>query len=164
LPLPSSYLVTSLSTSPQVDPAAPQVVTVTINKGAAIRGGYYRVTIKSGGIEDVAGNALDGEFYGDFPSGNNQAGGNFVANLNSIHNTVEPPLPVTSSASPLIPPGTKPKATSIPTVHAQVVTKTAVKSETTLGLESKTRVIHGKAKPKVTVASTRKKSALRPLI
>jgi hypothetical protein len=37
--------------------------------------------VVSGGIRDVAGNALDGEFNGSFPSGNGQPGGDFFAKL-----------------------------------------------------------------------------------
>jgi hypothetical protein len=42
----------------------------------------YRVTLRGGApaaILDLAGNALDGEFSGSFPSGNGSAGGDFVA-------------------------------------------------------------------------------------
>jgi hypothetical protein len=130
---------------------APQVVEVSINKNQAIRGGSYRFTVKSGGIEDVAGNALDGEFYGNFPSGNNQAGGNFVANLDNVHDRVQPPLPVTTTASPLTPAGVKPTANSVPTVPAETVHKTTVKTPTP---ETKPEVLLGKAKPKVKVTAS----------
>jgi hypothetical protein len=52
------------------------------------------------GIQDVAGNALDGEFYGKFPSGNNIPGGNFVALVDAIHNKIFPPQPLTSTSPP----------------------------------------------------------------
>jgi hypothetical protein len=56
-------------------------------------------------VQDGAGNALDGEFYGGFPSGNNVAGGNFVARVNYIHGIGSPPQPQFSSASPITPLG-----------------------------------------------------------
>ena len=62
-------------------------------------GGFTR------GVEDVAGNALDGEFYGFFPSGNQQPGGDFVAELDAVHNTIFSPLPVNGFATPNVPPG-----------------------------------------------------------
>jgi len=42
--------------------------------------------MKSGGITDTAGNALDGEFYGFEPSGNHKPGGDFQALLIANHN------------------------------------------------------------------------------
>ncbi len=115
--LAPSYVITGVTTSPQLSPTATQTVTLTIDNGRPIPGGFYRITIRSGGIEDVAGNALDGTFYGYLPSGNNRPGGDFVANLSSVHNTILPPLPVGTSVSPLNPPGTRPVATRIPTVR-----------------------------------------------
>ncbi len=119
LPSADGYVVTGLSTSPQTVPTDPQTVEVSIDGNRPIRGGFYLFTIRSGGIEDVAGNALDGEFYGYFPSGNNLPGGNFIADLDSVHNTVLPPLAVGSTSSPLTPPGTLPTTTFIPTVNAR---------------------------------------------
>jgi hypothetical protein len=37
------------------------------------------------GITDVAGNPLDGEFFGRFPSGNGVRGGDFVAIVDAVH-------------------------------------------------------------------------------
>ncbi len=125
--LAAGYRITGLRTSPQVDPVAPQVVVGTVNRGQAIPGGFYRLTILSGGIEDVAGNALDGEFYGYFPSGNNRPGGNFVADLNGVHTVTLPPLPDGSSASPLISPGRRPTATVVPALaSARIASQTPV--------------------------------------
>jgi hypothetical protein len=56
-----------------------QVVTLLINKGKRLQPGTYVVKALSGGITDVAGNNLDGEFNGKFVSGNGTAGGNFGA-------------------------------------------------------------------------------------
>jgi hypothetical protein len=65
-------------------------------------------TVRSGGVRDIAGNALDGEFYGFFPSGNNVPGGDFVARLDAIHRLILPAQTVVGTASPVTPPGTKP--------------------------------------------------------
>ena len=101
------FLVTSLAVSPPTGPTAPQAVTLTVNGGRPIPGGRYVLTVRSGGIEDVAGNALDGEFYGFFPSGNNKPGGDFVAGLDAVHSVVFSPLPIQNGfATPLNPPGT----------------------------------------------------------
>jgi hypothetical protein len=57
-------------------------VTFTVSTS---RGRKHPATISldivSGGVRDVAGNALDGEFHGTFPSGNGQPGGDFVTPL-----------------------------------------------------------------------------------
>ncbi|MDE2507750.1 MAG: toll/interleukin-1 receptor domain-containing protein, partial [Planctomycetota bacterium] len=95
LPIGAKFLVTSLTTAQPADPTAPQVVYGVVNDGATLRGGLYTFTILSGtaatgigattgttGVEDIAGNALDGEFYGNFPTGNNQPGGDFIARIN----------------------------------------------------------------------------------
>ena len=58
-------------------PTDPVVVNVVFNNGHTFRGGKYEVVIDSGtgdaGIQDVAGNALDGNFYGTFPTGDGLA-------------------------------------------------------------------------------------------
>jgi hypothetical protein len=43
--------------------------------------GRYRFQVRSGGVVDRAGNALDGEFTGSLPSGDGVSGGNFIADL-----------------------------------------------------------------------------------
>ncbi|MDG3006021.1 beta strand repeat-containing protein [Paludisphaera mucosa] len=90
---PSQWLVGPIGISPATT-FGPQATTLILNGGTSIRGGVYQLVIRSRtsafatGIQDVAGNALDGEFFGAFPSGNNVAGGDFVARLDSIHNRV----------------------------------------------------------------------------
>ena len=69
------------------------------------------------GIRDVAGNSLDGEFYGFFPSGNNLVGGNFVAGLNAVHNTIFAPKTIIGHATPVSPPGTPATGSTIPTAN-----------------------------------------------
>jgi hypothetical protein len=115
----TAYQVTSIfARSTAADPESEAIL--TINNGKPLRGGIYTLTILSGdgatGVRDVAGNALDGEFYGTFPSGNNVPGGNFVAEIDTIHNVIFAPKSVIGYASPIAP-GFKPTATIIPTVN-----------------------------------------------
>jgi large repetitive protein len=112
---PFSLLVTALTTTG--GPTGPVSVAVTLNHGARLRGGRFLLDIHSNnlsGIEDIAGNALDGEFYGFFPSGNNIPGGDFVAQLDSIHHKVFPPSTTIGTASPLTAPGTRPPTLFLP--------------------------------------------------
>ena len=95
------------------------------------RGGKYEVIIDSGtgdtGIQDVAGNALDGNFYGPFPTGDGLAGGNFVAEIYTFHNVVLPYVPI---ANGYVPPaaGIDPPAGS---THAGKIRKLAVDHKAT---------------------------------
>jgi hypothetical protein len=53
----------------------------------------------------VAGNALDGEFYGPgSASGNGIPGGDFIANFNNYHNITNPPATVIGIPHPNDPP------------------------------------------------------------
>jgi hypothetical protein len=128
----ASYMLTKVGTSKHflvnvisqsVNAAAgTDTVTLLINDGRQLRGGNYTFTIfaASGGvgIRDLAGNPLDGVFYGFFPSGNNAPGGsNFVALLNAVHHQIFPPATVVGHASPVVPPGTPATGTTIPTAN-----------------------------------------------
>ena len=112
-----TYLVNVLAVTPGGPTDARQVV-ATINKGHSIRGGHYLFTvyaenaIKKSGIQDIAGNALDGEFYGFFPSGNNVRGGDFEARIYAVHHVIYSPLTTVGEATPVVPPGQK-----LPPVH-----------------------------------------------
>jgi hypothetical protein len=78
------FVVTRVTTTASTDPSAPQQVALTINHGQSLPAGTYLLKIASGGVDgvtDVAGNALDGEYYGSFPSGNGRPGGNFAARI-----------------------------------------------------------------------------------
>jgi Bacterial Ig-like domain len=90
------FVVTSISVSPQVSPTAPQVVILTFNNGKRLRGLDYVIRVIAGGVSDLATNALDGEFLGVFPSGDRHPGGDFVARLDSVHNTIYPAAPPTA--------------------------------------------------------------------
>jgi hypothetical protein len=122
----SPYFVTSLTASPAALPTDPQTVAVSIKNGRYLPGGRYLLTVDSArgtgtlagnGIRDVAGNALDGEFYGFFRSGNNKPGGDFVAGLDAIQRTVFAPAPAGNGyATPVNPPGTPATGKKIPVV------------------------------------------------
>jgi hypothetical protein len=101
------FLFTSLTAMPSGGPTTPQTVVGVINHNMVLRGGNYTVTITSGGITDVAGNALDGEFYGYVPSGNGHPGGDFVAVIDTVHNRILSPLPLKGFATPNVPPGSQ---------------------------------------------------------
>ena len=119
-PRVGKYRVNVISDTPGTTTGT-QTVTLSINGGKYIKGGWYFFTIYSAspsdltGVQDIAGNALDGEFYGYFPSGNNHPGGNFVAQLTAIHHTIFAPSTVVGNASPVSPPGTKEGNTIVPT-------------------------------------------------
>jgi hypothetical protein len=95
---PKLILPTGISTSSDGVATDPVVVTVVFNDGHSMRGGNYEVTIDSGtgnqGIEDVAGNALSGDYYGTFPTGDGLAGGDFVATIATFHDRVFSGVPI----------------------------------------------------------------------
>jgi hypothetical protein len=101
---PKLILPTSVFYSFDGVPTDPVVVRVEFNKGHAMRGGNYEVVIDSGtgdqGIQDVAGNALDGNYYGNFPTGDGLPGGDFQATIATFHNRVLAGVPVKDGYSP----------------------------------------------------------------
>ncbi len=119
---PAAFLVTSINLTPG-NLSGSQLVTLQFNGGKYMRGGHYFFTIHSvsptdlTGVRDIAGNALDGEFYGYFPSGNNHPGGDFIAELDAVHHTIFAPKTVVGTATPVSPPGTLPSNTTIPTFN-----------------------------------------------
>ena len=99
----SPYFVTSLATTVAAQPTNQQTLTIAINKGHALPKGLFLLTIDSAGgggspagngLRDVAGNALDGEFYGSFGSGNGRPGGNFVGGLDTSQRSIFQPAPI----------------------------------------------------------------------
>ena len=101
---PATFLVTGLVASGQLNPTDPESVTVIFNNLKVLKGGFYTFTIRdssngASSVQDVAGNHLDGEFYGTFPSGNNVPGGDFVARLDAFHNKVFAPQTVVGTAN-----------------------------------------------------------------
>ncbi len=101
---PGKWVATTITDTP--DPTIPNAydVAVTFNSGAMLRGGYYLFTIRdsssgNASVQDLAGNHLDGEFYGAFPSGNGINGGDFVAELQGVHNKVFAPQTIVGTAN-----------------------------------------------------------------
>jgi hypothetical protein len=92
------FVVTNIQVSPQLSPILPQTVVLTFNNGAPLRGLDFRLDIVAGGIRDLATNPLNGEFFGYFPSGGPIMGLDFIARLDSIHNTIFPAEPLTPPA------------------------------------------------------------------
>jgi hypothetical protein len=105
----SRGVVGGISVDPGTDDGA-QAATITINGGRGFRGGRYLFTARSvepanlTGVQDLAGNALDGEFYSSFPSGNDHVGGDFVAGLDAARRRVFAPKTMIGVASPVTPP------------------------------------------------------------
>jgi hypothetical protein len=103
--VPKTILPTAIYYTPGAAPSDPVVVKVVFNHGHTFRGGKYEVIIDSGtgdaGIQDVAGNALDGNFYRTFPTGDGLAGGDFVAEIYTFHTVI---LPFVPSADGYVPP------------------------------------------------------------
>ena len=96
--VPKLLLPTAINFTPGATATDPITVSVVFNNGHTVRGGRYLIVIDSGsgdtGVHDIAGNALDGEFYGTFPSGDGLAGGDFAASIDTFHNNIVlPPVP-----------------------------------------------------------------------
>ena len=131
--VPKLLLPTAIDFTPGATATDPFEVSVVFNNGHTVRGGRYLIVIDSGagdtGIHDVAGNALDGNFYGTFPSGDGLPGGNFAASIDTFHNNiVRPPVPFRDGYVPpskAVDPPAHSKAAKI--VHHIVKTKVTVK-------------------------------------
>ena len=100
----NQFLVTHIVAPAQVNPTDPESIIIGFNGGAILKGGFYTFTIRStskgaSGVQDIAGNLLDGEFTGGFPSGNGIVGGDFVAMLDAYHNKVFAPQTVVGTAN-----------------------------------------------------------------
>ncbi len=72
----------------------------------------------------MAGNSLDGNFYGSFPTGDGLAGGNFVADILTFHNKVLPFVPIADGYVPPVkgidpPAGSAPAGKAHNTVHVK---------------------------------------------
>jgi hypothetical protein len=64
-------------TTIQIVPNDPQAVLITLNRNF-LKLGLRTVRVVSGGVADLAGNALDGAYHGTLPSGSGKGGSNFV--------------------------------------------------------------------------------------
>ena len=130
--VPKLLLPTSITITPGATATAPEVVSVVFNHGHTVRGGRYLIVIDSGGgdtgIHDVAGNALDGNFYGTFPSGDGLPGGDFAASIDTFHNNIVlPPVPFRDGFVP-------PSAAVDPPAHSKAAktVKNVVKTKVTV--------------------------------
>lgn len=98
-----SYRVASLAASPTATATDPVTVTGSVvgsNGRTRFYGGGYVFQV-SARIIDVAGNGLDGEFYGTFPTGNRQSGLDFLARIRVANGRAGSPMPLGSTANPL---------------------------------------------------------------
>ena len=101
------FLITNITQIATGIPGQSEVA-LQINGGRRIKGGFnFNFTIftsspsnQSGGVQDVAGNGLQGEFFGRFPTGNGFPG-NLNARLIAFHNEVLPAATLVGTASPL---------------------------------------------------------------
>ncbi|MFO0960021.1 MAG: Ig-like domain-containing protein [Isosphaeraceae bacterium] len=78
------WLVTSVSVTPIATTGNAYRVSVTFNHGKNLGTDRFYLAIRGTvgtepGVMDLAGNRLDGEFYGKYPSGNGINGGDFLA-------------------------------------------------------------------------------------
>lgn len=91
--------VLAVSTSPPSVADAPQVVVLKV-AGQVLRPGTYGLQVASGGVEDVAGNALAGHFAGFFPTGraraNHPDSGSFRISFESLGQRVSFPRPLSA--------------------------------------------------------------------
>ena len=137
--VPKLILPTQIYFTPGATPSDPVTVDVVFNKGKMFRGGKYEVVIDSGvhgaGIQDAAGNALAGTFYGTFPTGDGLPG-NFEATIYTFHNVVLPFVPAAGYSSP--PAGIDPPAgTKLPKVSSKTKTNAVVVSTSTQKVATK---------------------------
>ncbi len=151
-------LITKIQIVGSGSPTDPVEAILTINNGHPLRTGRYVLTIKSGtpgnGVSDIAGNPLDGEFYGYQPSGNGTPGGNFQALLVSSSSYTFRPFPTDSSASPKTPPGHKPTGYPTPSSHQ---TKAQHQAAVKAAAKAKAHAVHDAALAHVSVKAAAKK-------
>lgn len=104
---PRAVFVTSVTTAALGTTVAgrPQTIVLTLNGGRKIGREHLVVSVNAAGIEDLAGNALDGDFTGVFPSGDGKPLGDFRAALLTNGVKTFTPQPVGGFADPKTPPG-----------------------------------------------------------
>jgi hypothetical protein len=101
---PGQWVVTNVTVTPDSTLPNAYNVAVKINAGRVLRGGFYLFEIRdssagNSSVQDRAENHLDGEFYGSFPSGNHENGGDFIAELQAYHNKVFAPQTIIGTAN-----------------------------------------------------------------
>ncbi len=98
---PRAFAITNAQPLPITGPTVPQTVVLDSSAGRPIQHGRYLFAVLASGVTDVAGNALDGEFNGSFPTGNNVPGGDFNAQFQVNSRGTSPALP-TNEPIPVI--------------------------------------------------------------
>ena len=98
---PRAFAITNAQPLPITGPTVPQTVVLDSSAGRPIQHGRYLFAVLASGVTDVAGNALDGEFNGYFPTGNGVAGGDFNAQFQVDSRGTSPALP-TNEPIPVI--------------------------------------------------------------
>jgi hypothetical protein len=97
-----AYRITDISLSEQSNASAPELVTLTINNGRPMSQGKYQVIIRPG-LRDNAGNALNGAFFGTFPSGDVYNGSQFSVQVVAYRTVAFKPFPVPHGLSATVP-------------------------------------------------------------
>ncbi len=169
VPVKRYVLPTSITVTPGASGTTLETVTVQFYRGRELRGGLYFLVIDSGndnnGIQDVAGNAMSGNYYGTFPSGDGLPGGNFVAMIAAFHNKVFAPFPIKDGwVPPVSTPGTQPvsiQGSDPPTIthrHADPHDKAVA-----LTTHQETRAASRGAKPAVAMAPAEQSTSVNDL-
>ncbi len=100
--VPRQFVPTSITVLPGAGAGGVVEAVVTLNGGKRLPTGHYTIRVLSSGIEDVAGNHLNGQFSGSFPTGNAQGGGDFAVQITAKTRKVLGPVPFQArSAKPL---------------------------------------------------------------
>jgi hypothetical protein len=87
--------------TPGATPIGVDEVVVLFSRGKGLNPGRYLLQIPASGITDIAGNPLNGQFTGSYPSGNMGAGGNFVARFTAYRKKTLAAFPIqTGDAQP----------------------------------------------------------------
>lgn len=82
---PRAAFVSAAAVAVAADPAAnPRSASVAITVGRPFRRSPFVFLVRSAGIRDTAGNALNGAFSGRFPSGGSGAGADFLARVGPV--------------------------------------------------------------------------------
>jgi hypothetical protein len=68
-------------TATSAAPGQPETVQIQLSNFAGLGRHRFSLVVLSGGVADRAGNALDGEFNGSFPTGDGHPGGSFMVQL-----------------------------------------------------------------------------------
>jgi hypothetical protein len=90
---PRAFLISSTRLVPPVPTSAgPVTIVLKVANGRLILHGRYLLVVLSGGTTDVAGNPLDGNYNGAFPTGNGLTGSQFNALF--LSDAFKPNVPV----------------------------------------------------------------------